>query len=56
MTGKNVMQVMGPVCGVNAALCVRGGGRVIPKISASGHDEYWCVGGQFDGQPVIKEI
>lgn len=44
------------VAAVNAGLCVRGGGRVVPSLNQNGDVEYWCSGGSYDGQPVIKQI
>lgn len=44
------------VAGINANLCTKWGGRVVPKLTDSGDVKYWCVGGKFDGQPVINEI
>lgn len=41
---------------INSNLCKRGGGSVSPKIRDDGSIEYWCLGGQFDGQPVMNEI
>jgi hypothetical protein len=44
------------IAAVNSKLCVKGGGKVVPKVDDVGEVEYWCVGGQFDGHPVMKEM
>lgn len=53
---KSILTPIPAMAAINAALCTRGGGNVVPKMRDDGTVEYWCVGGQFDGKPVINTM
>ena len=53
---KTAPTLIPAIAGISPALCTKGGGNVVPKMRDDVRVEYWCVGGQFDGKPVINTM